>query len=438
MVFHALKQKVKGILVWSQKYTRTDMVYLARGGFWLLNEQIIVSFGLFVIAIFFARYVPKEIYGTYKFVLSLWGIINALSLTGMNGAVTQAVANGYEKTFNRALTIQIKWGWMITAIGFACAAYYLFQNNLVLAIACVIFSTFTPFINVANTFTAYLNGKKEFKKLAIYNTIVVLGTNAAPLILVLIFPGAIAPILGYFVFAALLNVFFLKYTIKKIPPRGENDESFIRYGKHLSLIYIISILSINIDKVLIFHFFGATQLAVYCFALVIPDQLRGLFKIVSSVSLPKLSVKNESEIKHHLPRRLFLIFSGSLIIMGVYYLFAPLLFYIFFPQYQEAVYFSRLFAIATIFGGMVVFITAIMQTQMSRLINFYKFNLLSSLFRSAVLLAGIYFYGIIGAIGATLLYYLFSIFYGLALIYRKPLHPTPDNQLDSLPQLDNT
>ena len=37
-----VKQKIKDILLWSQKYTRTDMFYLAKGGFWWIFGNVCV------------------------------------------------------------------------------------------------------------------------------------------------------------------------------------------------------------------------------------------------------------------------------------------------------------------------------------------------------------------------------------------------------------
>ena len=62
-----LKQKIYEFLRWSQKYTETDNVYLLKGGFWLIVNQIIsISTGI-VLYIAFANFLSPHDYGIYKY-----------------------------------------------------------------------------------------------------------------------------------------------------------------------------------------------------------------------------------------------------------------------------------------------------------------------------------------------------------------------------------
>ena len=70
-----IKEKIYNLLRWSEKYTKTDMVYLAHGGFWLSFGQIISSLSSFLLAIAFANLLPKETYGNYKYILSIASIL---------------------------------------------------------------------------------------------------------------------------------------------------------------------------------------------------------------------------------------------------------------------------------------------------------------------------------------------------------------------------
>ena len=49
-------------------------------------------------AIVFARFLPQETYGTYKYVMSIVGLIGAFSFSGMTTVVARAVAQGHDKT----------------------------------------------------------------------------------------------------------------------------------------------------------------------------------------------------------------------------------------------------------------------------------------------------------------------------------------------------
>ena len=98
-----IKNRIYRLLRRSERHTKTDMVYLASGGFWLTVGQIISSAATFGLAIAFANLLPKETYGTYKFVLSIAGILTIFTLPGMVTSLTQAVARNFEGSVILAL-----------------------------------------------------------------------------------------------------------------------------------------------------------------------------------------------------------------------------------------------------------------------------------------------------------------------------------------------
>jgi len=121
------KIRLYNLLRWSQKYTKTDMVYLAKGGSWLTLGQIVSTIASFLSAIAFANLLPRETYGQYKYILSITSILAIPTLAGINTAVIRAIARGYEGSFIPALKTKIKWGLLggITSIGLA--GYYYFS-----------------------------------------------------------------------------------------------------------------------------------------------------------------------------------------------------------------------------------------------------------------------------------------------------------------------
>src|SRR3989344_8728279 len=104
------RHKIIKILFWLQKYTKTDMVYLTVGGFWLILGKIVFNISGFLLIIAFANLLSKEAYGTYQYVLSVASILAIPTLSGMNSAIVRAVAQGYEGSFLPAIKTQIQWG----------------------------------------------------------------------------------------------------------------------------------------------------------------------------------------------------------------------------------------------------------------------------------------------------------------------------------------
>ena len=124
-----LKAKIKNFLIWSQKYTQTDMVYLAKGGFWLTLGNIISSASVFLLAIAFANLLDSTTYGNYKYILSLVGILIIFTLTGTKFAIPQAVARGLEGSFYTGFKTKLKWGVLGSLSAIGLAGYYFLQGN---------------------------------------------------------------------------------------------------------------------------------------------------------------------------------------------------------------------------------------------------------------------------------------------------------------------
>ncbi len=104
-----LRVKTYKILRKSEKFFKIDMVYLAKGGFWITSGQSINTILSLVLIVAFANLLPKETYGTYKYILSLAGVLNIFTLTGMNSAVARAVAVGSEGALKASVKYQLKW-----------------------------------------------------------------------------------------------------------------------------------------------------------------------------------------------------------------------------------------------------------------------------------------------------------------------------------------
>jgi len=87
-----MKERIINFLRWTQNHTKTDMVYVVSGGFWWMTGKV----GLFLISFAtmaaFARWLPKEGYGTYQFVLSGLALLSIFTLPGVNTAIVKSIA----------------------------------------------------------------------------------------------------------------------------------------------------------------------------------------------------------------------------------------------------------------------------------------------------------------------------------------------------------
>lgn len=409
-----IKNKIYNFLRFSEKYIQTDMVYLASGGFWLILGQIINSAATFLLAIAFANLLPKETYGIYKYILSATSLLGVFFLTGMNVAVTQAVARGFEGVLRKSFWVQIKWGLIMFLAALVASAYYFLHGNQILGIAFLIAGSFSPLLNSANTYVAFLNGKRYFRSLTQYNILSVIISSALIFVTILITKNPIPLILVYFLGNSAVNVFFYWRTLRIFKPNNEQNPQSISYGKHLSLMNIALTIASYVDAPLIFHFSGAAGVATYAFAIAPPEQIKALFKNIGSLALPKFSEKTSVEIKQTLWRKV-LIF-GLIIALSVvcYIALAPFIYEIFFPKYIDSIFYSQIFALSIIATALYLPYSAL-QSQVAKK-QLYVFNLWTYIAQIFLLLIFVYFWGIMGAILSRLIIRFLSLGFSLWLV----------------------
>lgn len=329
----------------SEKYFKTDMVYLARGSFWLGAGQIVSSVAIFSLAIAFANLIPQETYGTYKYVLSITGLLTILTLRGMDSAVLQSVARNFEGVLIPALKTKIKWGLLSAISSISIAIYYYINGNNTLAISFLIASGFLPFMDSFGIYNALLNGKKLFHLSATYAALSQIGSAVAMAVSLFFTKNLFIILFVYFASWTIFRFVFFVTTIKKFPPNNNIDPETVPYGKHSSIINIFDAIIGSVDGLLIFHYLGPINLALYSFALAPVAQIRGLLNNIPTLAIPKLSTRSALEIEGVLKTRIFMLFVLGVCISFAYILAAPYIYQIFFPKYLDSVFSSQLFSL---------------------------------------------------------------------------------------------
>jgi O-antigen/teichoic acid export membrane protein len=403
-----LKNSTYKFLRKSQKFTGTDNVYLATQGSYLIIGNIISTAASFLLAIAFARLLPKEIYGQYRYVLSVVGLIAIASLQGINNAIIRGVAKGFEGVLKKGFKTKLKWSLLGSLASIGVAIYFWVQGNIELTISFLIVAVFLPLFKSGEVYQSYLDGKKLFGKRVTYTTIIRVLSAAALILALFLTKNLIILILVYFLSYSILRLFFFSWIIRKMKPNKTDDPPTISYGKHLSFMGIIGLIAMQLDKVLLFHLVGPVQLAVYSFATLPIEYLKGPLQHIQELALPKLSIRSKTEIKKSLPKKLlkasFLI--GIMII--IYIVIAPYIYKIFFPQYVDSVFYSRLFSLTLLFFPMAMIRTSFQAQMMIK--ELYRINIISPLIQIILLLILTPLYGVLGAVAAILLSHVFYFF----------------------------
>ncbi len=345
-----VQEKVVAILRWSEKYTKTDMVYLASGGFWLVLEQISGIALSLLVAIAFGHFAGKDTYGNYKYVLSLAAMLGALSLSGLSDAVGQAAAKGKDGVLKQAFWMNLRWSWPFSIAALCLSAYYCAQGNPFVSGSLVIIATLQPLVASSSLFASFLFGQKDFARGALYVMTKNLFTYGSVLAALFFGERAIMLVATYFVATSLVSLFFA-WKAQRRARNGDKDEQLFSFGAHLSAMNIFGAIADKFDSVIIFSLLGPAELATYAFALAAPEQIKGVVKNMYGLALPRFAERPFEEVKVTVWRKIALLTLGIAALIGTYIVFAPLLFKLFFPIYMDAIPYTRWYALSILFAG---------------------------------------------------------------------------------------
>ncbi|MHB1769835.1 MAG: lipopolysaccharide biosynthesis protein [Minisyncoccota bacterium] len=403
-----IKSRLSSLLHWSEKYTKIDMVYLARGSFWSIAGQVSASVIALGLSVVMARYVPKDVYGQYKYVLAIISVLSAFSLNGIGTAVLQSAARGFDGALADSFKANMRWSFAIFIGTLGLGGYYLMAGNFVLGFGILLGGAVTPFLGSFNLYAPFLSGKKEFARQAWYADFV---TNIIPA-LALIATALIAPrplplVAVYFIANLAATAYAYWRTARKLHrATAQHDPHMLHYGKHLSAIGILGGIAGNIDQLLLFHFTGATDLAIYNFATGIPDQIKGPLKMLDAMTQARFANRETADIRSSIRNKMFWMFIASIFIIGTYILVAPYLYLFLFPAYAVAIPYSQIYILslfAMIASPAVSYLSA-----KKKIREQYIASVSISIFQIIVMSIGVIYWGLLGLIVARVLTRFFS------------------------------
>lgn len=343
-----IKRHLNRPLRWSEKYLKADMAYIARGNFWLLfSRAIAVGSGLLLTLAFANLLTPTE-FGTYKYVLAIAGFVGAFSLTGLSTAAMKAVAQGKSHVIPSLFRTSVLWCIPASLVTLAVGTYYFSQGNMVLGYGLIFVALSNPFLSSFILWKSAFVGAAEFKAPAwqgLPRTVI----PVAIVLVALLFTKNLVVIVGaYFLSQVIMGWLMYRFTLKtlKIQDRAEGVSDVIREGKQLSILSFVILIAAQIDQLLLWHFHGASALAVYALALAPVRELRGVSENFFSLMFRKLARKTRAELSASVPLRMFQMTVASGVCVLAYILAAPYLFAFLFPQYMSSVFASQLLALA--------------------------------------------------------------------------------------------
>lgn len=388
-------------LRWSERYFKTDMVYLARGGFWLTTGQIIASLSALLLAVAFANLVSKEVYGTYKYIMAIGGLLGALTLTGLATAMMQSVSRGFDSILKEGFTINLLWSLGSITVGSAVSAYYFIQGNTTLSLGVLIVTLALPLLASFSTAGYYLLGKKRFSDATKRSSLITCSTSIVTALALFFTQNVLAILVIYFTVQIIVSSIVYVLTLRDVTVSAKKDPEVIPYAKHVSVMNAMGIIALNIDKILVFQYLGTAQLALYALAVALPDQLKSLLKQLLPLTLPKFALRSAAEIKETMGRKVFQLGILILVAISAYIFIAPYVFAFLFPAYSESVPYSQLYALSLL-GLVSILPTSALHAQTATK-ELYYVNTIGYTFQIITMFVGIVFYGLFGLIIARII-----------------------------------
>lgn len=390
----------------SEKYIGTDMVYLGSNISWISIGNGISSLASLGLVLVFGNLVSKNDYGIYQYVLSIAGVLSVTTLSGMSTALIKAVTDGSERTLIEGIQTRIKWGVLACLGSIGVGIYYFINENVVLSLSFFVIAVFLPFMDSFTSYTSYLEGKKLFKKSALYSSLISIIRVGVLIVVILLTKNIVIIVATYVVITTLLRGIILLIVLKQVDTTQKSDPEILTYGKHLSLMRALSGGISSLDNILLFQFIGAAELAIYSFAKTPVTKISGAFTPIASLAYPKFAETSMETLKRTLPKKLIFLFCIMAGITTIYIILAPFLFSIVLPEYMDSVLFSQIFALSLLFLPQKIVGSALTAHKQQKAL--YVLSIANPIVRVVSLIILLPIFGIMGVIISFLIGLLFN------------------------------
>jgi O-antigen/teichoic acid export membrane protein len=380
---------------------RTDTSYVARGGFFLGLTQVTSAIAGLISTIAFANLLPVETFGTYKYILALYAMVSIVALPGLDTSLTQAVARGFDGTYRENIRARMKYGFIGTAGSILYATYLASQGSFILASLIILMGLALPFFEAFSMYSSFLNGKKLFRQWA-YLDIASQFTSIAVLTVTMYFSKNIVLLIAayfipYIVVRGLATQYVMRTYVDRAAPADPTAQA---YGNAMTLFQVLSQAITSIDQIVLYHFLGPAQVAIFALATALPNRMQSIYRITGALALPKFAERSSKEVADSLPRKMA-VFVLVILLGGVMYaLVAPYLFTYIFPQYLPSVTYSQVAVFYTL--SAITYPFAAFLNAHKRVRENYTIALVSFAVKVVTLYICVPLYGIWGAVAGLL------------------------------------
>ena len=348
---HNTNEHLHRLLRWSEKYTKTDMVYFASGNFWLIIGRIITSSSSFLLTFACANLLTPQEFGSYKYILAVAGFVGAFSLNSLGNAALRAIGKGHIGVVPVLFKAAILWSVPASIFALCGAGYYLFMGNQTLGWSLIVIALLNPLTSNLGVAKSLFVATGDFKRTALYNTVSTVVQIVVIMLALLLTKNVLVITTSFFIVSALVGYITYWHSLRVLKVKNDptHFEETMRYTQHMSVLGVLQLVVGQLDQLLLWHFAGPVALATYAIALGPTRELRSFSENITALAFPKISQKTKEAAAIAVQDKSRKLFIGYLILTTIYVCAAPYIFQIFFPQYISAVVPSQILAFGLIF-----------------------------------------------------------------------------------------
>lgn len=400
---HMGKDALIRALRWSERYTKTDMVYLAHGGAWLGLAQLVASLGAFILTVALANLLTQETFGEYRFLISGFLLLSIFALPGMQTALMESTPKGFRRNIEVAFRQVFKTGIIGSFIAAGVASYYYLSGNTSLALGFTVAAIVLPFFNASNLYTQYLKALKEFRWATIATTVVRAVLLATSVLAAWFYPSHAWIIFAAFILGQTIpNYIFHQHTARThVSADDRHDPTLTPYAWHLTIMAALGLIAVQLDKIFVWHFIGAEELAIFFVAYAIPQEVGRFLQIIPQLAFPKFANADAQTIRATLPLKMWKYFLGISVVVALYVALCPLIFKYLFPHYLEAIVYSQVLMVGMLASAFLPIKTFLTVQKATRAL--YALSVIVPGIRILAAVILIALFGLWGAIAAILI-----------------------------------
>lgn len=310
--------------------------------------SMLAGFGM---AMAFAHLSTPEVYGQYRYLMALLGVIGLTALPGMTVAVMRASARGDDGALREGMRARGRAAPLGVVILLALALVLGTRGQPALGRALVIAALCFPLLTALELYLPFLGGRQDYLRYALSQAAVT-ALPVPAVALVLLAHGRIeAAVLAWLATTVALHAALLWAATRGVNFRATADPEAVRYGRRISPVYLISTGQTYLSGLVVGTVLGPAPLAVFSIGMVWWEILRQATSVVNLQMLPRMAAASDQDARRLLRKSLVAGLPLTAAVGGVMVVAMPWLVpALFTAHYRESVPVAQVLIVAMALG----------------------------------------------------------------------------------------